>query len=196
MPSPHKNSGNEYFVVTEPNAALTDTAGWWGNWWGKQETEPPAQKSENHKLETEPPAQQSENHKLEQEVRQLNEENNGLKKTINYLKEENRHYVEKVINYPKLVKDNERLKIHIYYFLKAVEEKKTKHAILDRCEGMKTVLKQQYAAQESKVTGVKFSQDFMEEMHKLNQFMQKPQFDDDDEIIQDMVQIIKAQIGL
>ena len=66
MPLPHKNSGNEYFVLTEPNAALTDTARGWLNLWGKQDSK------QQH---TEPEPQQSE---LAEEMQQLREENNDL----------------------------------------------------------------------------------------------------------------------
>jgi hypothetical protein len=179
MPLPHKNSGNEYFVLTEPNAALTDTAGSWGALWGKQHTEP---------QHTEPEPQQLE---LQQELHKLREENNDLKSKNSYLEQSNRIYIAKIRTKSKLEQEIQKLSIHIYYLLKAAEEKNQKHAILDRSAGMKTEFQQEYAGS---VGNFRFSQAFMQEMKKLNDFMKNPQFDDADEIIQDRVQYTLAKI--
>jgi hypothetical protein len=191
MPLPHKNSGNEYFVVTEPNAALTDTAVWWANWWGKRDTEPQHTEPQHTEPQhTEPEPQQSE---LAHELQKLRDEKDELYKTINYLKQENRNYVQTVIDFPKLVKDNETLKIHIYYLLKAAEEKQMKNVIMHRSEGMKTEFQQEFR---ENVRNSKFSQQFTQEMQQINQFIKKPQFDQHDNVILDCVEQVSRNMGL
>jgi predicted RNase H-like nuclease (RuvC/YqgF family) len=175
MTSPHKNADNEYFVHTEPNVVKTD--------WFFFEKKKAAEKS----------AEELRVQELEQELQILQQEHDDLKKQNQFLKQSNEIYIAKIRTESQLQEDIQKLSIHIYYLYKAMEQEKNKFKFLRRSEAMKTVFNQEY---EASVRGLKFSQAFMQEMKQLNDFMKNPQFDGDDEIIQDRVQYTSQQIGL
>jgi hypothetical protein len=172
-----KDAVNEYFVNTEADMVKTDT--WWDRIRGIKEKPAEFDTIVDKQLETEIVDLKAQLKKLQLRNTYLDEHNTKLIKDFSSLKS-----------------NNESLKIHIFYLLKAAKEKNVKQTILNRSTGMKIETKQLIQKYTSSSRGGR--QEAQQELNlfikDMKIFMQQDQFDDDDETILSQYEYIESHL--
>jgi septal ring factor EnvC (AmiA/AmiB activator) len=170
-----KDAVNEYLVHAESNVAQTDAPGW--QLWRKEPKLEPAIVDKQ----------------LETEIVDLKEQLKKLQSRNTYLDQHNTELIKDCNN---LKSNNESLKIHIFYLLKAAEAKNVKQTILGRSTGMKIETKQliQKYTSSSKNDRQEAKQAFNSFIEDMKAFMQQDQFDDEDQTIRSLYEYIKSHL--